>query len=64
MFFLRLMSYQTKPVYARCTMNNQRFELSNGIFIISESWNDQKQLFIERSEEAKILNNRLNKITN
>lgn len=50
------------PVYVRCTMNNQRFELSTGIFIISESWNDQKQLVIGRSEEAKILNNRLDKI--
>jgi integrase len=50
------------PVYVRCTMNNQRFELSTGIFIISEFWNDQKQLVIGRSEEAKILNNRLDKI--
>jgi len=50
------------PVYVRSTINNQRFELSTGIFIISESWNDQKQQVIGRSEEAKILNNRLDKI--
>ena len=50
------------PVYVRCTMKNQRFELSTGIFIISESWNDQKQQVIGRSEEAKILNSRLDKI--
>ena len=50
------------PVYVRCTMNNQRFELSTGIFIIPESWNDDKQQVNGRMEEAKILNNRLDKI--
>ena len=50
------------PVYVRCTMNNQRFELSTGIFICPESWDDERQQVVGRSEEAKILNNRLNKI--
>ena len=52
------------PVYVRCTMNNQRFELSTSIFICPESWDDKRQQVVGRSEEAKILNNRLNKISN
>ena len=52
------------PVYVRCTMNNQRFELSTSIFICPESWNDERQQVVGRSEEAKILNNRLNQISN
>ena len=51
------------PVYVRCTMNNQRFELSTSIFICSESWDDERQQVAGRSEETKILNNRLNKIS-
>jgi len=43
-------------------MNNQRFELSTGIFVLPESWNDEKQQVNGRTEEAKILNNRLDKI--
>ena len=50
------------PVYVRCTMNSQRFELSTGIFVVPESWNDEKQQVNGRSEENKILNNRLDKI--
>ena len=50
------------PVYVRCTMNNQRFELSTGIFVLPESWNDEKQQVAGRTEEAKILNHRLNQI--
>ena len=45
-------------------MNNQRFELSSSIFICPESWDDVRQQVVGRSEEAKILNNRLNKIGN
>ncbi len=52
------------PVYVRCTMNNQRFELSSSIFICPESWDDVRQQVVGRSEEAKIQNNRLNKIGN
>jgi site-specific recombinase XerD len=43
-------------------MNNQRFELSTGIFVLPESWNDEKQQVYGRTEETKILNNRLDKI--
>ncbi len=52
------------PVYVRCTKNSQRFELSTGIFICPESWDDVRQKVVGRSEEVKILNNRLNKIGN
>ncbi len=51
------------PVYVRCTMNNQRFELSTGISIAADSWNDEKQQVNGRTEETKILNNRLDKIS-
>jgi site-specific recombinase XerD len=44
-------------------MNNQRFELSTSIFIYPESWDDERQQVAGRSEETKILNNRLNKIS-
>lgn len=50
------------PVYVRCTMNNQRFECSTGIFIQPDLWNANKQQFSGKSEEIKILNNRLDKI--
>lgn len=52
------------PVYVRCTMNNQRFELSSSIFICPESWDDMRKQVVGRSEETKILNNQLNKISN
>jgi site-specific recombinase XerD len=45
-------------------MNNQRFELSTSIFICAESWDEERQQVVGRSEEAKILNNRMNKISN
>ena len=48
------------PVYVRYTMNNQRFELSTGIFIQSDIWNANKQQI--SGEEIKLLNNRLVKI--
>ena len=49
------------PVYVRCTMNNQRFECSTGIFIHPDLWNANKQQISGKSEEIKILNNRLDK---
>ncbi|MGD9929390.1 MAG: site-specific integrase [Mangrovibacterium sp.] len=50
------------PVYVRCTMNNQRFELSTGIFVVPDSWDDGRQQVAGRAEDPKILNNRLDKI--
>jgi site-specific recombinase XerD len=43
-------------------MNNQRFELSTGIFVIPEFWDDGRQQVAGRTEETKVLNNRLDKI--
>jgi len=45
-------------------MNNQRFELSSSVYICPELWDDERQQIVGRSEDAKILNNRLNKISN
>ncbi len=50
------------PVYVRCTMNNKHFECSTGIFIQPDLWNANKQQISGKSEEIKILNNRLDKI--
>ena len=50
------------PVYVRCTMNNQRFELSTGIFVVPDNWDDERQRNAGRTEKSKILNNRLDKI--
>ena len=49
------------PIYLRCTMDGQRVELSIGIFIAPETWDESKQQIKGRTEEVKILNNRLNK---
>jgi len=49
------------PIYLRCTVHGQRFELSTGIFIFPEIWNEDKQQVKGRTEEVKILNNRLDK---
>ena len=50
------------PVYGRCTMNGQRFEISTGFFLSSEMWNESKQLVKGRTEDVRIMNNRLDKI--
>lgn len=49
------------PIYLRCTMHGQRFELSTGIFIDPVIWNEEKQQVKGRTEDVKILNNRLDK---
>ena len=49
------------PIYLRCTMHGQRFELSTGIFIDPVIWNEEKQQVKGRSEDVKILNSRLDK---
>ena len=51
------------PVYVRCTMNGNRFELSTGIFLSNNSWDNLKQQVAGRSEESRIFNNRLEKIS-
>jgi len=43
-------------------MSNQRFECSTGIFIHPALWNANKQKIGGKTEETKILNNRLSKV--
>lgn len=50
------------PLYVRCTLNGQRFEVSSGIFIVNELWSDALQLINGKTEEIKALNIRLEKI--
>ncbi|WP_159517988.1 site-specific integrase [Sunxiuqinia indica] len=50
------------PVYVRCTMDGQRFELSTGLFIIPDFWDDKVQQIKGKNEESKTLNKRLDKL--
>ena len=49
------------PVYARCTMEGSRVELSTGIFIPDESWDPDGQMVRGRTEKIRTLNSRLDK---
>jgi site-specific recombinase XerD len=50
------------PLYVRCTMNGQRFEVATGFTAHHDDWNESKQLIKGRTEDVKIINNRLEKI--
>ena len=50
------------PIYARCTLNGQRFEFATKFYIFSEMWNDSALQITGLTENVKILNNRLDKI--
>lgn len=50
------------PLYLRCTLNGQRFEISTGFFIDPETWIESTQMVKGRTEEVKTINNRLDKI--
>ena len=47
------------PLYLRCTMSGQRFEASTGFFLEKSSWIESAQLADGKSEEIKVINNRL-----
>lgn len=49
------------PVYARCTLDGRRFELSTGVFVLKLDWDEKAQVLKGRSEKIKTLNNRLDK---
>lgn len=51
------------PLYLRCTMCGQRFEISTGLFVEPEYWIESTQQLKGRTEEGKIIRNRLDKIT-
>ncbi len=50
------------PLYLRCTMNGQRFEISTGFFLDSDDWIETAQQAKGKSEDVKVINNRLDKI--
>ena len=50
------------PLYLRCTMSGLRFETSTGFFLDKASWIESAQLADGKSEEIKVINNRLTKI--
>jgi integrase len=50
------------PVYVRLTLNSKRVELSTGIYCHPDNWDEKGQQIRGRNENARILNNRLNKI--
>ena len=43
----------------RCTLNGQRFEVATGFMVHHDNWNESKQLIKGRTEDVKIINNRL-----
>ncbi len=49
------------PIYARCTMDKKRIELSTGIFAFKSDWDEKAQVLFGRSEKIRILNNLLDK---
>lgn len=51
------------PVYVRCTMDGQRFELSTALFTIPDFWDNRMQQVKGKNEESKTLNKRLEKLT-
>ena len=50
------------PLYVRCTLSGQRFEVATGFTVHPDTWDESKQLVKGRTEEVKIVNNRLDKI--
>jgi len=51
------------PVYLRCTLDGERFELSTGIFIHQELRNAKRQESKGNGEEARSIRSRLVRIT-
>jgi len=51
------------PVYTRFTLNRKRVELSTRIFVDADSWDSVRQRLDGKSEQVKIINNRLDKIS-
>lgn len=47
------------PIYIRFTMSGKRVELSTGIYVNPENWDDVSQQVKERTEKIKIINNHL-----
>jgi len=58
----RVKSNGETPVYVRIVMNNQRVELSVGVSIELECWDEKSQRVDGNSKLARVLNNKLDKI--
>ena len=50
------------PVYLRCTLDGERFELSTGIFILPDLWSRGRQESRGKTEEAMVVKSRLGKV--
>jgi integrase len=50
------------PIYVRITLSSKRVELSTGIFTLPEKWDESGQQIKGRTENAQVINNRLDKI--
>lgn len=50
------------PIYVRFTFKNKRVELSTGIFVPQDQWNETKQHVMGKIPGARVLNERLDKI--
>ncbi len=51
------------PLYLRATLNQKRIELSSGIFVHPDNWDEVSQKIAPNMEGASVYNNRLNKMT-
>lgn len=58
----RVKSNGEAPVYVRIVLNCQRVELSVGVSVHTDKWDSKGQRVIGRSELAKVLNNKLDKV--
>lgn len=50
------------PIYVRFTFKNKRVELSTGIFVPQDQWDENKQHVMGKIPGARVLNERLDKI--
>jgi len=50
------------PVYVRFTMNGKRVELTTGIFVHPDRWDDSGQQVKGKTDNSRIINNRLDQI--
>ncbi len=51
-------------IYVQFTLNSKRVELSTGIYMLPEKWDEIGQQIRGSNEAARIINNRLDKIQN
>ena len=50
------------PIYIRFTKSGKRVELSTGIYVNPENWDDVGQQVKGRTEKIKIINNHLDSV--